>query len=87
MKPRFLSQVIFLSSVASENGDYELIHCNNPETNEPEMKFRISKQFYDMHFDQLALDISEVCSKNFREKFIKIINRVNSKKSESSYWL
>ena len=64
MKPRFLSKVIFLSSLASENGDYELIHCNNPETNEPEMKFRISKQFYDMYFDQLALDIIEVCSKN-----------------------
>ena len=60
MKPRFLSKVLFLSQFAAENGDYELIHCNNPETNEPEMKFRISKKFYEMHFDQLILDKSEV---------------------------
>ena len=64
MKPRFLSKLILLSSYSAINGDYELIHCNNPETNEPEMKFRISKQFYHMHFDQFSLDITEVCSKN-----------------------
>ena len=63
MKPRFLSKVIFLSTLAAENGDYELIYCNNPETNEPEMKFRISKQFYEMYFDLFALDITEVCLK------------------------
>ena len=63
MKPRCLTKLIFLSyrtSYAAENGDYELIHCNNPETNEPEMKFKISKQFYELNFHQLSIDRSEV---------------------------
>ena len=64
MKPRFFSKLILLSSYSAINGDYELIHCNNPETNEPEMRFRISKQFYDMFFDQLILDVTEVSFQN-----------------------
>lgn len=64
MNLRFLSKLILLSTYSAINGGYELIHCNNPETNEPEMKFRISKQFYDMYFDQLILDVTEVSFQN-----------------------
>ena len=64
MNLRFLSKLILLSTYSAINGGYELIHCNNPETNEPEMKFRITKQFYDMYFDQFILDITEVSFQN-----------------------
>ena len=50
MKHQFWSKFLFFSKFSSTNAtpvDYELVHCNNPETNDPEMKFRISKQYYD----------------------------------------
>ena len=64
MKSGFLSKFyLFSTTVAHQhptngppNLDYELIHCNNPQTDEPEMKFRISRHFYQSaklhnHFD------------------------------------